>query len=164
MDRGTHITITHLRTYKSPFWSPPTWKTSKTIYSLASHLRSNTVHCFQVLWAFHWLHFQVAESCSFLWNPAARFPSFTPSTPNTKPLPLQGRFRSAPNSGRSKQSSLWGPRPRPDMETNDCRNTKRRSTNHENLQDDVSGCKNPDQTTRRLVTHGSSILWCIMMH
>ena len=34
--------------------------------------------------------------------------------PNTKPLPLQGRLCSPPNSGSSKQSSLWGLRPGPD--------------------------------------------------
>ena len=58
------------------------------------------MHCFQVLWAFHWLHFQVAVSWSFLWNPAARFPllhtiltkhqAFAPSGPIL--LPVKFRF------------------------------------------------------------------------
>ena len=52
-------------------------------------------------------------SWSFLWNRAAPFHS-TPSLPNTKPLPLQGRCCCSPNSGSSKQSSVGGIRPRPD--------------------------------------------------
>ena len=54
--------------------------------------QSYTLHSFQILSAFYWLHFQLAclDPIYEILRPA--FPSFTPSSPNTKPLPLQARF------------------------------------------------------------------------
>jgi len=40
-------------------------------------------------------------------------PLMPPSSPNTKPSPLQGRCRYLPNAARSERSSVSGPRPMP---------------------------------------------------
>ena len=72
-----------------------TGEESQCVCRLAT-LRSTKIHfamhSFQSPWTFHWLHFQVAVSWSF--------------SPNTKPLPLHRRFRSAANPGSSGWSSL----------------------------------------------------------
>ena len=116
------------------------------------HGRSTQIHSayfFVDFLSAHWLHFQLPVSCSLL------CPFLSPSSPNTKPLPLQHPLRSAANPGPSEWSSAPGPRPRPDVETNDRRKcTKRKSSN---LQNEVSGNKTRS-SNRRSMTGGSSMM------